>query len=433
MADDDTVFCAACGAVHESATERIRRLEEERELAEKDLRGKRTRIKRLLADRDKALRDSKHYDEAVEVALHWQATCAPGAREPTNMQRIEPTIARLAHYTKTDLKRAIDGYAARPFIVNRRRVAHGSKDDWYADLELIMRDAKHVDAGLRMVEHEEQFEQVVAAPEAEPAQMPLADDVGKLSPVGEKALDYARFGWHVFPVVPGDKNPSVRGGLLAATTDRDRIVNFWREHPNHNVAIRCGAESKIIVLDVDDRHDGDESLRALEARFGELPTTLSIKTPGGGTHFYFDHPGQEIRNSASMLGQGLDIRGDGGYVLAPPSVNGTGKTYEVDEYARLAPMPMWLRKEIASRQLAVDQAVAKNDWAAMFDGVAPGARNDLTTKVVGRLVHDSPAMRGGYLLGVVQALNQTYCKPPLPAREVDRIVNSVLRMHSRPR
>ena len=97
------------------------------------------------------------------------------------------------------------------------------------------------------------------------------------------------------------------------------------------------------MLDTDPRHGGDEHLHDLEHEHGEvLPRTLSVKTPGGGAHYYFAHPDVEVPCDRDLAGhRGVDIKADGGYVVVPPSRTDLG-VYALDELAPLAPMPGWL-------------------------------------------------------------------------------------------
>ncbi|MEN3273440.1 MAG: putative primase/helicase, partial [Actinomycetota bacterium] len=158
----------------------------------------------------------------------------------------------------------------------------------------------------------------------------------------DAAVIYARRGWEVFPchspakgsgactcahVDCGSpaKHPRVKGGLNAATTDEDVIRRWWASWPSANVAIRTGAASGLVVVDIDPDHGGDRSLDALLSEHGPLPTGRTIRTGSGGRHLYFSHPGHSIPNDAGRrLGAGLDVRGDGGYVIAPPSVHASG-------------------------------------------------------------------------------------------------------------
>lgn len=141
----------------------------------------------------------------------------------------------------------------------------------------------------------------------------------------DAALAYAKRGWNVFPLGEGSKMPKIPKsaggrGLHDATTDPTMIREWWRRWPRANIGIRTGAVSGIIVLDIDARHGGFDTLACLEILHDRLPVTLTVRTPSGGEHRYFAHPGDVLPNSAGKLGPGLDVRGDGGYVVAPPSI-----------------------------------------------------------------------------------------------------------------
>lgn len=136
------------------------------------------------------------------------------------------------------------------------------------------------------------------------------------------ALEYASRGWRVFPLWPGGKVPLIQEWQHRATTDEATIRAWWARWPNANVAIATGAGSGLVVLDVDGPK-GEATLARLEAANGALPPTREVKTPRG-RHLYFDHPGGYVPCSAGLVGPGLDVRGDGGYVVAPPSVERGG-------------------------------------------------------------------------------------------------------------
>src|SRR3972149_3715831 len=145
----------------------------------------------------------------------------------------------------------------------------------------------------------------------------------------EVALYYASIGWQVFPLQPRSKEPFSKeilnlhgdGGLKVATSDREVIGDWWARWPSANIGIACGVKSGLIVLDVDSAHGGNESILALIAEHGHFPNTPETMTGGGGRHICFSYPGVEIHNSAGKLGPGLDIRGDGGYIVAPTSIH----------------------------------------------------------------------------------------------------------------
>ena len=146
--------------------------------------------------------------------------------------------------------------------------------------------------------------------------------------------------------------------------------------PDANVAGRTGRASGLVVVDV----DGDEgiaSLRDLERRYEPLPITASVVTPSGGQHFYFAHPGGHVPNSASALAAGLDIRGDGGYVLMPPSIGTSGRRYEPDERCPFAPLPGWLAERIATPENGERPRTPTSVWVGIVrDGLPEGQRND---------------------------------------------------------
>ena len=110
----------------------------------------------------------------------------------------------------------------------------------------------------------------------------------------------------------------VPNGLRDASSEPE-IVASWFQQSRLNLGIATGAVSGIIVLDIDPRHDGDETLATLEQEHGPLPPTWRFLTGGGGEHILFRHPGAPVPNSAGKVGPGIDVRGDGGYIVAPPS------------------------------------------------------------------------------------------------------------------
>lgn len=129
-----------------------------------------------------------------------------------------------------------------------------------------------------------------------------------------------------------------------ASAERASIDRWWQRWPVANVAVRTGAVSGLVVVDVDPGHGGDATLAELLERHGPLPAGALVHTGSGGRHLYFAHPGGVVRNDTGRrLGPGLDVRGDGGYVIAPPSRHVTGTGYRWDGPDRsLAALPDWL-------------------------------------------------------------------------------------------
>jgi hypothetical protein len=166
----------------------------------------------------------------------------------------------------------------------------------------------------------------VSAPQSYPIHQVNQNPERRKSRLKAAALQYAGRGVPVFPCKPGGKEPLVSGGFKSATTDPRRIHMWWSRWPGANVAAPTGPESGILAVDVDDFGAG--SLDSLISEHGgEWPETAATATGGGGTHYLFRYPsGETIRNSAGKLGPGLDVRGDGGYVILPPSA--TRSPYE---------------------------------------------------------------------------------------------------------
>lgn len=426
--------CPECGSVLEelgealdARDERIQILDGDLENAERELRSKRAQIKKMRADQDRRLREAPEYDTAIRVLEHWKATCSPNAKELAG-KRLENVIARLrGDYSEADLKRAVDGYGLKPYVVNSKRAVDGSKEDWYADAELIFRDAGKVDGGLRIAERADDLRQVLGGRE-EPVLAPSSSLL--LSPLGEAALRMASKGFMVFPCQEAGKAPATRNGLLDAKRDAEAIRKCWSKNPHLNVAVRTGKPSNIVVLDVDGE-EGWDSLHRLEDEHRELPTTASVTTPRGGQHFYFRHPGVEVKNTAGFPAAGLDVRGDGGYVLAPPSAGPGGRAYEIDEAAEIVAMPDWLLELLTKRQEAEVKKVGQGrDWGKFIsDGSSQGERDNRLCSFVGHMFAHGHAAAEVY--EAARVLNAAKVKPPLSEKDLERIVSSIAKAEAR--
>ena len=214
-----------------------------------------------------------------------------------------------------------------------------------------------------------------------------------MSSLLQAALDYAGGnGWSVFPLWPRSKEPACKHGFKNATTNPATIRRYWLAQPEFNIGVATGQISGIWVLDSDGTV-GAETLRDLEARHGPIPPTLTSLT-SRGPHLWFraDIP---IQSSAARVGLGLDVRGDGGYVLAPPSVHPSGHVYawSVDcSINALAIAPEWLvaltrKRPISERALATMRAPLQHGSPGAYGNAAlqyeitalartlPGARN----------------------------------------------------------
>ncbi len=267
------------------------------------------------------------------------------------------------------------------------------------------------------------------------------------------ALTYAARGWPVAPAhsirddrsctcsdvkcTSRGKHPLTPHGLKDASTDEATIRSWWSKWPHANVLIRTGmvGDRCLVALDIDPRHNGDESLAKLIIEHGELPATPQCCTGGGGQHIFMWAP-RAIPNSAGKagderFGEGVDVRGEGGYVIAAPSRHESGRTYEWDSGAHpadvtLAEAPAWfvhLAGWSKKRRDARDGDDVGNDESYIV-----GGRNDALTRLGG-------AMRrvGAGLKRITDALldeNDEKCKPPLDPAEVKKIARSVVKYPS---
>ncbi len=216
---------------------------------------------------------------------------------------------------------------------------------------------------------------------------------------------------------PG-KHPLLKNGVNGATTSRKAIGEWFSRWPKANIGIATGAASGLVALDVDDRHGGGEALAQLTRQNGELPETL-IAITGNGRHFFFKHPGVPIKSSASKLGKGLDVRGDGGYVVAVPSLHVSGRYYRWYNKVPPAEIPGWLLGRLLDR--GVD--ASRNDTA--LPRVVEGARNSILTSLAGAMRR--AAFGRAAIERALLAENQDRCSPPLADQEVRRIAESISR------
>lgn len=236
----------------------------------------------------------------------------------------------------------------------------------------------------------------------------------------QAALDLAMMGWKLFPVAKGDKIPLIEDWPRRASDDALMINQWWGERPDANIGVVTGPRSGIWVLDVDGE-DGEITLEALERRNGELPHTLVAHT-GKGRHFYFAHA-DGVRNTARKLGFGLDTRGEGGYVLAPPSLHPNGKRYTwTDPEAALAQAPDWLVEAVLAvpdgPPMAGDQPIAEDGTR-----IEHGQRNATLTSLAGSMRRRH--MEPDEIVAALLVINQKRCVPPLPDEDVHKIARSV--------
>ncbi len=193
-------------------------------------------------------------------------------------------------------------------------------------------------------------------------------------------------GWSVVPMHtivascctcgnPSCPSPGKHPRLAWEEYARDRagaheIEGWWRRWPQANLGVITGVASGLVVLDVDPRHGGSDALAELEAINGLLSRTVESLTGGGGQHLYFRHPGRRVPSKPAALG--LDVKGDGGIVIAPPSLHVTGRHYVWESGCApgeigVAEMPSWLLEIVLDPPAAVDRDAGRREVAPRTD------------------------------------------------------------------
>jgi hypothetical protein len=240
-------------------------------------------------------------------------------------------------------------------------------------------------------------------------------------------LAYAERGIPVFPCKPGGKEPLTRNGFKDATTDRSKIHAWWNAHPLANIGVPTGERSGLLVVDV----DHPAGLDALEAEHGELPATRTHSTGSGGTHHLYRYPvGERFGNSSGDLPDGLDIRGEGGYIVAPPSV--FTRPYTVLDDAPLADAPEWLLEALRRPHSAPSVPVAAGIGTETprspgpIGGPIPDGRRNGTLFKYGCALR-AQGFKQAAILDELQSTNRKLCRPPLDAGEVEKIAASASR------
>jgi hypothetical protein len=248
----------------------------------------------------------------------------------------------------------------------------------------------------------------------------------------EAALGYLNRGWAVVPAGERAKQPIVPWQAFQHRMPSQAEVTAWFERwPKANLAVITGAISGIVVVDIDPKNDGDRSLATLEVRHGPLPATMESITGGGGRHVYFAHPGREVRNRVG-LAPGIDLRGDGGCIIVPPSVHPSGKRYRwksghAPGQVDLAALPVWLEQSRFSSDGPRGHSTAY--WRDLVhEGVKEGQRNSTIASFAGHLLWHG--VDPDVVLELMLAWNRVRSRPPLDDGEVIRTVQSIERTHA---
>lgn len=238
---------------------------------------------------------------------------------------------------------------------------------------------------------------------------------------------YADAGWPVFPLWPisrdglcccskpncedAGKHPATRHGHNDATNNLEIVRGWWQRNPRYGIGLATG---QLTVIDFDLYKNPD----ALAEFPYNLPKTRVALTGGGGEHWYYRNTsGQIIRNNSERLGAGIDVRGTGGYVVAPPSPHMSGRDYEwEDAFVPIAEIPSELVAALGEQRREIPNVLTSH-------------RNPTMAQIAGALRR--VGCNEEHLYVMLAAFNKGFCFPPKSEREVDRIAKSISRYSSK--
>ena len=236
----------------------------------------------------------------------------------------------------------------------------------------------------------------------------MSIDLIPKTPLFEAVMAYTLEGLSVFPCEK--KIPLTGpGGFKNATLDAAKIIEWWTEHPDAQIGLPTGEINHLFVLDV----DGPEGERAVEKL--NLPETFTVSTRPSRFQYWFRQPdGARSKCTASVLGPQLDTRGDGGYVVAPPSIHHvTGKPYQIVKNLPWAPAPIEL---LEPRAVSISQSQTT-------DTIPQGRRHRTMLGIAGAL--RARGLSRETVLAELESANARLCVPPLDAGEIQKLADYV--------
>lgn len=232
------------------------------------------------------------------------------------------------------------------------------------------------------------------------------------------AMDYGRLGWSVVPLQPNNNEPLVRWQVYQhrrpATTE---IGDWFTRWPDANLAVVTGVVSALVVLDLNPRQDGEASLARLARENGPVPETVEAQS-GGGRHLYFAHPGGIVPDRLD-LAPGIDLRGDGGYLVAPPSVHASGANYRwvrSPDVFHMESLPGWLLGVAAGEHERPVEHLQRISGEEIVRGEAGDAVASLAKYLMDKGVDPSISLE------LILCWNTVRSRPPLEDEVIARIV-----------
>jgi len=236
----------------------------------------------------------------------------------------------------------------------------------------------------------------------------------------DEALRYLDRGWSVIPAQRKGKKALVEWEEYSQRKPTpEEIKSWWKKWPNANIAVITGRVSNLVAVDIDPDRGGDP-----RKVYNRTKTGLISRTGSNGYHLFYSYPTGTDHVYNKVGKDGIDIRGDGGYVIAPPSVHASGKKYEFVSYSEPAVLPSWLTDEVE------EEGQENNDrWLSdILSGVGQGGRNDAATRLAGYFASKDMAKEvAAHLLKDWNSKNE----PPLHDRELTTVLDSVYKTEFR--
>lgn len=246
------------------------------------------------------------------------------------------------------------------------------------------------------------------------------------------AEQYIKMGWHIIPIhYPANgecscrnpdcsnfaKHPITKRGHKDASNDLNQIQEWLYRWPNANISIATGKISNLVVLDIDPRHGGDKELAELEKAHQPLSRLGTVLTGGNGLHYYFK-TNLLIKNRTNLR-PGIDVRGEGGFIIAPPSIHKSDLRYNWEDQAQelsIPDLPDWLLSILVSKKREAPRESKRRS-------VPEGIRNDTLTSLAGLLRKHN--LDRTLIEKCLLSLNHDICQPPLDSSEIRTIAKSI--------
>lgn len=241
----------------------------------------------------------------------------------------------------------------------------------------------------------------------------------------DAALKYAtKYKWAVFPVSQKTKKPLTPHGCKDAKKDTGAIRAWWKRYPDASIGIATGSASNLLVIDEDVDEDkglnGVHEMQIWETDNGTLPETVRAITGRGGAHLYFHYTGKDLGNRAGVI-DGVDVRGEGGYIIAPPSIHPNGTQYEWEcdpEETKLSDIDDTVKKLLALTKKTPGEKFK------LPKIIESGQRNSTLYRFACSL--QSQGLTDEAISAAVMAENEARCSEPLSQDEIKQLIESAL-------